>query len=132
MEPTRASPGPALGEIGQIALSVDDVARAVAFYRDVIGLPFLFQPGPKLAFLMAGRVRLMVANPEGAGAKPGANSVLYFRVADLAATHAKLVARGASPMQEPHLVAKLPDHELWLSFVRDPEGNAIGLMEERR
>lgn len=121
-----------IGEIGQIALSVDDVARAVAFYRDVIGLPLLFQAGPKLAFLAAGRVRLMVANPEGAGAKSGANSVLYFRVADLAATHATLVARGAQPFQEPHLVAKLPDHELWLSFVRDPEGNAIGLMEERR
>ena len=120
-----------VSEIGQIAITVGDVAKATAFYRDVLGLKFLFAAGPNLAFFAAGSVRLMLSTPEGAGAV-GKNSILYFKVAGIAAAHAAIVARGAKNESEPRLVAKMPDHELWLSAVRDPEGNIIELMSEVR
>ena len=120
-----------LAEIGQIAITVSDVSTALPFYRDVLGLTFLFSPGPNLAFLAAGGVRLMLSTPQGAGT-PGHNSILYFKVTDIAATHAAIVGRGAASERAPQMVAKMPDHELWLGFLRDPDGNLIGLMEERR
>lgn len=122
---------PPLSEIGQIAIIVGDVARATAFYRDVLGLKFLFPAGPNMAFLAAGSVRLMLTTPQGAG-EVGKNSILYFKVADLAATHAAIVARGAAAASQPRLIAKMPDHELWMAAVRDPEGNLIELMSEVR
>jgi predicted enzyme related to lactoylglutathione lyase len=124
-------PSPALAEIGQIALTVRDVAQATGFYRDVLGLTFLFSAGPQLAFLAAGSVRLMLSTAQGHG-EAGKNSTLYFKVEDLAATHAAVVARGAINERAPQLTAKMPDHELWLAFVRDPDGNLIGLMSEVR
>jgi predicted enzyme related to lactoylglutathione lyase len=124
-------PSPALAEIGQIALVVSDVPRATAFYRDVLGLKFLFSAGPTLAFLAAGTIRLMLSTPQGHG-EPGRNSILYFKVADLAGTHAAIVARGAKNERAPQLTAKLADHELWIAFVRDPDDNLIGLMSEVR
>ena len=124
-------PSPALSEIGQIAITVHDVAQATAFYRDVLGLKFLFAAGPNLAFLAAGRVRLMLTTAQGHG-QAGQNSTLYFKVDDLAAVHAALVARGAKNERAPQLTARLPDHELWIAFVRDPDDNLIGLMSEVR
>ena len=126
-----APTSPALSEIGQIALVVSNVAQATAFYRDVLGLKFLFSAGPNLAFLAAGSVRLMLTTPQGHG-EAGRNSILYFKVADLPATHAAIVARGAANERAPQLTAKMPDHELWIGFVRDPDGNVIGLMSEVR
>jgi predicted enzyme related to lactoylglutathione lyase len=120
-----------LSEIGQVAIVVRDVAQATAFYRDVLGLKFLFSAGPNLAFLAAGAVRLMLTTPQGHG-EVGKNSVIYFNVADLKATHAAVVARGAKNEREPALTAKMPDHELWIGFVRDPDENLIGLMSEVR
>ncbi len=123
------SPAPALSEIGQIALIVGDVARATAFYRDVLGLKFLFPAGPTMSFLAAGSVRIMLTTPQGAG-EVGKNSILYFKVDDIAKTHAAIVARGAHKESEPRLIAKMPDHDLWMAAVRDPEGNVIELMSE--
>ena len=120
-----------LSEIGQIAVTVSSIEGALPFYRDALGLTFLFSPAPDLAFLTAGTVRIMLSTPQGAGTI-GANSVLYFKVADIAAAYAAIVNRGASGEQAPHFVAKLPDHELWLAFLRDPDGNLVGLMEEKR
>jgi predicted enzyme related to lactoylglutathione lyase len=122
---------PILSEIGQIAITVGDVAKATAFYRDVLGLKFLFPAGPNLAFLAAGTVRIMLSTPQGAG-EVGKNSILYFKVADLGAAHAAIVARGAKEENGPRLIAKMPDHELWMSAVRDPEGNIVELMSEVR
>ena len=122
---------PGLSEIGQIAITVSDVNTALPFYRDVLGLTFLFSPSPNLAFLAAGGVRLMLSTPQGAGT-PGHNSILYFKVTDIVATHAAIVARGATNERAPQMAAKLPDHELWLGFLRDMDGNLVGLMEERR
>lgn len=125
------SSSPFLAEIGQIAITVSDVAKATAFYRDVLGLKFLFSAGPNLAFLAAGNVRLMLSTPQGHG-EPGKNSVLYFKVHDIASTHASLVARGAKNERAPQLAAKMPDHALWIGFLRDPDGNLVGVMEEKR
>ena len=127
------TPGQATGltEIGQIAITVGDVAKATAFYRDVLGLKFLFPAGPSMAFFAAGSVRIMLTTPQGAGTV-GKNSILYFKVADIAATHAAIVARGAEAASQPRMIAKMPDYELWMAAVRDLEGNVIELMSEVR
>lgn len=121
---------PVLSRIRQIAVTVGNVDEALGFYRDVLGLTFLFRAGPELAFLDAGGVRIMLSTPQGAGAV-GANSILYFSVSDIEATHAALVQRGATSERAPALTARMPDHELWVGFLRDPDGNLVGLMEER-
>ena len=118
-------------EIGQIAVTVKDVAVALGFYRDLLGLRFLFSPAPTLAFLAAGSVRIMLTTPQGAGT-PGANSILYFKVRDIVPTFDDLVARGANSERAPALAARMPDHERWSGFRRDPDGNLVGLMEEKR
>ncbi len=124
-------PSPTVSEIGQIAVVVRDVSVAKRFYADVLGLRPLFDAGPNLSFLAAGSVRLMLTTPQGAG-EPGKNSVLYFKTTALDALYQALAERGAKADHGPRLVAKMPDHELWMAFVRDPDGNLVGLMEERR
>jgi len=89
-----------LSDIRQIAITVSDVGTALPFYRDVLGLTFLFSPAPNLAFLAAGSVRIMLSTPQGAGT-PGHNSILYFKVTDIAATHAAIVGRGAQNERAP-------------------------------
>ena len=99
-----------LSEIRQIAITVSDVGTALPFYRDVLGLSFLFSPSSNLAFLAAGSVRLMLTTPQGAGTA-GQNSILYFTVTDICAAHAAIVERGARNERAPNLTAKMPDHE---------------------
>lgn len=120
-----------LSRIRQIAVTVSDVAKSLEFYGDVLRLEFLFSAGSNLAFLDAGGVRLMLTAPEGGG-EPGKASVLYFSVADAVSAHRELVARGATSERGPELVARMSDHELWIAFLRDPDGNLVGLLEERR
>lgn len=120
-----------LSAIAQIAITVQDVETALAFYRDALGIPFLFRAGPDLAFLDASGVRLMLTTPQGAGTI-GHNSILYFKVVDIAAVYATILARGVAGERAPQLAAKMPDHELWTGFIRDPDGNLVGLMEEKR
>ena len=120
-----------LSEIGQIAITVSDVRSALTFYRDVLGLTYLFSPGPNLAFLAAGSIRIMLSTPQGAGTV-GKNSILYFKVVNIDAMYKLLLDRGATDERGPQLAAKMPDHELWLAFLRDPDGNLVGLMEEKR
>ena len=122
---------PMVSGIRQIAVTVRNVDVALGFYRDVLGLAFLFRAGPELAFLDAGGVRIMLSTPQGAGAV-GANSTLYFQVSDIGTTQAALVARGAVEERAPQLTARMPDHELWIGFLRDPDGNLVGILEERR
>ncbi len=116
--------------IGQISIRVHDVDRAVAFYRDALGLEFLFDTGP-LAFLMCGDVRLMLTTPER-DEFDHPSSTLYFRVDDIHAAREQLAARGVPFEDGPHLIAKMPDHELWMTFFRDPDRNLHGLMAEIR
>jgi methylmalonyl-CoA/ethylmalonyl-CoA epimerase len=109
---------------------VSDVARSTDFYRDAVGLPFLFAAGPSLAFLDLGGVRLMLSAPEG-DFVPGSSTVLYLKVADIAAAHDAMRRRGVPFVDEPHLIAKMPDHDLWMAFFRDPDGHTAALMSER-
>lgn len=125
------SDNPMLSSIRQIAVTVSNVDAALQFYRDILGIPFLFSAGTELAFLDANGVRLMLSTPQGAGSV-GHNSILYFTVSDIVATQANLVARGAKQERAPALAAKMPDHELWIGFLKDPDGNLVGLMEEKR
>lgn len=118
-----------ISRIGQVAVPVRDIARAVAFYRDTLGLRFLFEAPPKLAFFDCGGVRLMLAEPEGGQAfQPG--SILYYAVDDLSAAYDTLRERGASFVHVPQRMATLSDHELWMAFLHDSEGNVVGLMSE--
>ncbi len=107
-----------------------DIERAIAFYRDTLGIRHLFTFGT-LAFFDCGGVRLMLGLPE----KPefdNPGSVLYFKVDDIRAAHATLEGRGVAFEGAPHLIAKMPDHELWMAFFRDSEANMLALMAEVR
>jgi methylmalonyl-CoA/ethylmalonyl-CoA epimerase len=116
-----------LDTIGQIALTVRDVERATAFYRDTLGMKFLFSAG-HLAFFQCGPTRLMLGTSEQPIINTG--TILYFKVADIEAAHTTLAASGVTFLQKPHLVAKMPDHDLWLAFLKDPDDNTLGLMCE--
>ena len=125
-----ASSSHAVTALGQVALTVSDVGRSTTFFRDVVGLRFLFAAGPSLAFFDVGGVRLMLTAPEG-GVSPGGGSVLYFKVDDILASFAELRARGLEFVDTPHLIAPMPDHDLWMVFFTDPDGNSLALMAER-
>ena len=129
---TTSSPsGLAAATIGQIAVNIHDLDRAVAFYRDALGMRLLFQVPPKMAFFDCGGVRLMLSLPEEPEYDhPG--SILYFKVEDIQGTHQTLRDRGVELRSDPHLVARMPDHELWMAFFRDSEGNTLALMSEVR
>jgi predicted enzyme related to lactoylglutathione lyase len=119
----------ALNQIGQIAVNVRDLRRAVNFYRDVLGMRHLFDAGPKMSFFDCGGVRLMLGVAERAEFDhPG--SILYYKVADIDAAHRELDGKGVRFEDAPHLIAKLPTHELWMAFARDTEGNLFALMSE--
>jgi catechol 2,3-dioxygenase-like lactoylglutathione lyase family enzyme len=119
-----------LGTIGQIHVSCTDLTRSVAFYRDALGIPLLFEvPGQPMAFFDCGGVRLYLGKPESEDFR--SQPVLYFRVDDLDDAFATLRERGVPFTDEPHLVATMPDHELWMAFFRDPDGANLALMSER-
>lgn len=111
-------------------MNATDIARATAFYKDVLRLPHLFSVGT-MSFFDCGGVRLMVgvaSSPEFD--HPG--SVLYFKVEDIRAAHRALADRGVVFKGQPHVVARMPDHELWMAFFSDTEGNTLALMAELR
>jgi methylmalonyl-CoA/ethylmalonyl-CoA epimerase len=116
--------------IAQIAIPAQDLPRAVRFYRDALGLRFLFEV-PGMAFFDCGGVRLLVGLAT-TDEIARASSVLYFRVEDIQATHAALAARGVTFLRAPHFVAKMPDHELWIGEFRDSENNVLAVMAEVR
>jgi methylmalonyl-CoA/ethylmalonyl-CoA epimerase len=116
-----------VAEIAQVALTVTNLDEARAFYRDVLGMQFMFDAG-SMAFFQCGAVRVLIGTGEQ---EPGGGTIVYFRVADLEAAHAALAACAVEIAQAPHLVARMKTHDLWLAFVKDPSGNTLGLMEER-
>ncbi|MGH9644236.1 MAG: VOC family protein [Terriglobales bacterium] len=118
----------AIQNIGQISIIVKDVERATAFYRDALGLKLLFTV-PSMAFFDCGGVRLML----GTASSPEYNhpiSILYFRVADINAGHARLVEHGVEIVSPPRVIAPMPDHDLWMAAFKDSEGNVHQLMSE--
>lgn len=126
-----AATGIGVSRVGQIAINAHDVERAAAFYQDALGLKLLFKAPPGLAFFDCGGVRLMLTRPE----KPEfdhLSSILYFAVPDIHAAHARMKENGVQFQDEPHLLARMPDHDLWMTFFHDSEGNLMGLMSEVR
>ena len=114
--------------LGQLSMNAKDLERATAFYRDTLGIPFLFQV-PKMSFFDLDGVRLMLATPESpAYDHPG--SILYFDVEDIRGAHASLQERGVAFAADPALIADMGDHELWMAFFQDTEGNQLALMCE--
>jgi predicted enzyme related to lactoylglutathione lyase len=117
-----------LGKIGQIAVNAHDLERAIAFYRDVLGVKFLFQV-PKMAFFQAGSVRLLIGIPETPEFDHPA-SILYYDVEDINGAHDVLTSRGVVFREKPQKVADLGDRVLWLAFFNDSESNVVALMSE--
>jgi methylmalonyl-CoA/ethylmalonyl-CoA epimerase len=116
-------------KIGQLMIPVENFDKGVAFYRDVLGLPFLFAAPPQMAFFNCGGVRLLVGVlPPGEKALRG--SAIYFQIADIKGVHAELKAKGVSFRAEPHVVHRTPHSELWLAEFTDPDGNQLSLMSE--
>lgn len=125
-----ATPAGAISGIGQIHISVSDIDRAVAFYRDALGLPLLFQvPGQPMAFFECGGVRLYLGVPSDP--KYRANSFLYYRVDDIDAAHAQLAARGVVFVSPPNLIHRTATSELWTAGFQDPDGNYAQIMAEK-
>ena len=120
----------ALGRIGQIALPVSDANHSEAFYADALGLPKLFRYG-ELVFFDCDGIRLML-DGVNKPVHPSSGICHYFRVEQIEAATADLKSRHVEFEAEPHLVAKMPDHELWMAFFRDPDGHLLALMEEKR
>ena len=119
-----------ISRLGQIAINVHDLDRATAFYRDILGLPLLFTTGT-LAFFDCGGVRLMLSPPE----KPELDhpgSVLYFTVSDIASAHRQMLGSGVHFEDAPHLIAKMPTHDLWMTHFHDTEKNLLALMCEMK
>jgi methylmalonyl-CoA/ethylmalonyl-CoA epimerase len=121
--------GIGITHLGQIAIHAKDVERAATFYQDKLGLKLLFKAPPGLAFFECGGVRLMLSGAE----KPDfdhPSSVLYFSVPDIQGAYGKLKASGVHCEDEPHMIAKRPTYDLWMTFFRDSEENLLALMSE--
>jgi len=119
-----------LGQIGQISVNVRDFDRAVAFYKDTLGLKHLFAVSGRMAFFDCCGVRLMLAIPE----RPDLDhpsSILYFKVEDIEQAHEVLASRGVHFETKPTLVAPMATRDLWLAEFRDSENNVLALMCEK-
>lgn len=119
-----------LSTIGQIAINVSDVDRATVFYRDKLGMRFLFSAPPSMSFFDCDGVRLMLSVPEHGGESPNGNSVIYYTVSDVRQATETLKTRGVRFVSEPHVIHRTDTYDLWMSFFTDPDGNTLALMAE--
>lgn len=127
MNPSASGIG--ITHLGQVAINAKDVERAATFYQNTLGLKLLFKAPPGLAFFDCGGVRLMLSGAE----KPEfdhPSSVLYFAVPEIHAAYGKLKESGVLFEDEPHMIARMPSHDLWMTFFRDSEDNVLALMSE--
>jgi predicted enzyme related to lactoylglutathione lyase len=117
-----------LAQIGQISVNAVDIERAVVFYRDTLGMKFMFQAG-QMAFFDCNGIRLILSLPE----KPEFNhpgSVIYYKVEDIKRVYEAFIERGVAFISEPHVVAKMGSMDVWMAFFRDSEGNTLALTSE--
>src|ERR1700746_3818258 len=121
--------GPGITRLGQIQIRTHDVERAAEFYEKVLGLKLLFKAPPGLAFFDGGGVRLMLDRP-GKPEFDHPTPILYFAVPDIKAAHAGMKAKNVRFEDEPHMIARMADHDLWMTFFRDTEDNLLALMSE--
>lgn len=125
---TANPPSFGLSQIGQISINVHEIERAITFYRDVLGIQFLFKV-PNMAFFSAASIRLMLTVPE----KPEfdhPSSVIYFKVDNIENAFDTLSGRGVRFLGKPHLIAPMKDHDLWMAFFHDVDNNLLALMSE--
>ena len=115
-----------LSQIGQVAVNVANLEDAVSFYCDTLGMKLLFQ-APGLAFFDCNGVRLLLDELSG---WQHPSSILYYKVDDIQKAYQILAQQDIEFKQKPHLVAKMPDHELWMAFFEDPSGNLLAIMSE--
>jgi methylmalonyl-CoA/ethylmalonyl-CoA epimerase len=115
--------------IGQLLVPVENLDRAILFYRDTLGLKFLFSAPPQMSFFQSGNVRLLVGVPEAGGPRER-GSMIYFFVKDIHAVYKTLLDRGVPFQAAPHVIHRMPASDLWLTEFRDPDGNALALMSE--
>ena len=121
--------GPLTGAIGQLHVTVSDIARSVAFYRDVLGLPLLLEvPGQGMAFFDCQGVRLYLGTAESPEFE--SRPLIYFRAKSARDAGAELARRGVELTSEPHVVHRQGDTELWIGFFRDPDGTTLAVMSE--
>ena len=120
---------PLLPSIAQILVNVKDLDRAIAFYRDILGMPFLFQAPPNMAFFDCGGIRLMLGTADRPDLDHPA-SIIYYNVKDIEQTYETLKSRGVEFIVKPHLIAPMPTYDLWLADFKDSEGNYLALMSE--
>ena len=116
--------------IGQVAIAITNLDASVKFYRDVLGLNLLFEVAPNMAFFQCGETRLMLTTLQGPESDHQ-TSTIYYSVSNIAEVFASFEQASVSVERPPQLAAKMPDHELWIGFIRDPDSNLIGIMEER-
>jgi len=116
--------------IGQIAICITDLEQSLHFYQHILGFNLLFEVPPNMAFLQCGDVRLMLTTQQGE-AQDHHTSVIYYKVSNLEQAVSQLKQKGVAFIREPQLTAKMPDHELWQGFIRDPDENLIGIMAEK-
>lgn len=119
-----------LNKIGQIAVSVSDIDRATEFYRDKLGMRFLFSAPPSMSFFDCDGVRLMLTVPEPGAESQKGNSVIYYTVEDVRQATDTLKSRGVRFIGEPHIIHRTDAYDLWMSFFTDPDGNTLALMAE--
>jgi len=120
---------PGVSGLAQVALNVRNLEASVAFYRDVLGLTFLFSAPPSLAFLQCGPTRVML-NGDPQAKPPAGGPILYYAVADIQAAFSAITAKGAPLKEAPKAIARVGGREVWLGFTEDPDGHAVGLMSE--
>lgn len=116
--------------IGQVAIAIDDLEKAVYFYQNILKLELLFQAPPGLAFFNCGGVRLMLTTLQGDEADHK-TSVIYYKLNNIEKVFDELKTLQVDIERAPQKAAKMEDHELWIGFIRDPSGNLVGLMEEK-
>jgi methylmalonyl-CoA/ethylmalonyl-CoA epimerase len=114
-------------KIGQIAITVSDLSRAKSFYQNTLGMSFLFDAGT-MSFFQCGDIRFMIGAAEQPAPRGG--TILYFKVQNIHQTYALLKEQDVEFPQPPHLVARMPDHELWIAFLKDPDENVLAMMSE--
>ena len=118
-----------IDSIGQVAIAVTDIKKSIDFYKNALGLNLLFEAPPNPAFFMCGETRIMLTRLQGEE-RDHHTSVIYYKVNDLDSAVKELKSKGVTFIREPQLTAKMPDHELWQGFIRDPDENLIGIMAE--
>ena len=121
---------PELAGIMQVAIPAKDVDRASAFYAEKLGMQLLFKPSPTMAFLACGDTRIYLDANSGVAGIEG-NTLLYFRATDIERAHRSFQERGVEIKEPPHVIARLPDREVWLMWIRDSESNLLGVMQEK-